>query len=89
MIKAEVISNPRKPDGGLGNLTCNVCGNSSGSYVSIFKRYILGMDAEVDFEGTDGYASEGIVCKGCLLEWVDRINKNLLDQCDKTVSVRR
>jgi len=84
MIKAEVISNPRKSDGGLGELVCNVCGSRTGSYVNIFKKYIIDKDSYVYFEGADGYSTEGTVCKGCLLKWVEMIDKNLLDQCDKT-----
>lgn len=71
-MKIEMIDNPRKPDGGFGDICCDLCGNFSGAYValntSVFHRTV--------------------VCKGCLLEWADLINETILQNAVKRGRLR-
>lgn len=62
--------NPRKNNGDLGNISCDKCGCSSGAYIelmtSVYHR---------PYE-----AHKTVVCKGCLLDWADLINKTILKE---------
>lgn len=81
MITVSVMSNPRESNGDLGKYKCNVCGSSTGAYVNIFKKYTIQADEKLGFEESERDVIEGTVCKGCLLKWVDMIDKKVLEQC--------
>lgn len=66
VIKIYVISNPRTPEGGWADHRgCNICGQVSSAYVGIQEK---------------GNNMAMSICKGCLLNAVKLIDKDLLDQ---------
>lgn len=64
----EAINNPRKPNGDFGDVSCDVCGIYSSAYVAL-STSVVHRAYEVH---------KTVVCKGCLLDWVDLINKTIL-----------
>jgi transcription elongation factor Elf1 len=70
IIKMYVISNPRTPEGGWKNETgCDICGKISSAYAGVQEKSSIVM----------------AICKGCLLNGVKLIDKDLLDQAKKRV----
>ena len=67
-MKIEMISNPRKPDGGFGDICCDLCGSYSGAYAAL-NTAVFHRPHEVH---------RTVVCKGCLLGWVDLVNETIL-----------
>lgn len=73
MNKISAMSNPRKGNGDLGNFYCANCGSSSGAYIQLKEKETYGQE--------EFYRDKGLICKNCLLVWVEMINKSILEQC--------
>lgn len=70
IIEIYSINNPRTPEGGWKDETgCDVCGKISSAYVGIQEKSSM----------------VTVICKQCLLNGVNTINKNILDQTKKRV----
>lgn len=70
IIEIYGISNPRTPEGGWKNETgCDICGKISSAYVGIQEKSSMVI----------------AVCKGCLLDGVKLIDKELLNQAKTRV----
>jgi hypothetical protein len=78
MDKIDVISNPRKSNGDLGHFYCVNCGSRSGAYIQLKEKEIIVTETHGPQEI---YREKGLICKGCLLEWVSMIDKDILKQC--------
>ena len=65
-MKFNSINNPRTEDGGFGKQRCDRCSGVSTAYL------------EIEFTYPDHSV---VLCKGCLLEGVEIINKTMLDDC--------
>ena len=72
-MKIEMIDNPRKADGSFGDICCDLCGNYSGAYVVL--------STSVSYRPYEAHRT--VVCKGCLLVWVDLINETILQNAVK------
>lgn len=60
-----VTNNPRKKNGDFGPKQCSGCKNYSSAYI------LLGKSGNTEF----------LLCKGCLLDAVDIIDKTILQDC--------
>jgi hypothetical protein len=60
------VLNPRKSNGGLGDLQCAFCKGNSSAY------------AVIKYENMDLKASR-YICKSCLLKMVNLINEGILN----------
>jgi len=60
-----VVNNPRERNGDFGPRQCSGCKNYSSAYICLGKS------------GDDLF----LLCKGCLLDAVDIINKTILQDC--------
>jgi len=71
IIKMYIISNPRTPEGGWkdNETGCDICGKISSAYVGVQEKSNMVIG----------------ICKGCLLNGVELIDKDLLDQAKKRV----
>lgn len=67
-MKMEMISNPRKENGDFGDTCCDLCGNYTGAYVAL-NTTVFHRPYEIH---------RTVVCKGCLLDWVELINETIL-----------
>lgn len=68
-MKVTGINNPRKSNGDLGDIVCGLCYNSSSA--------LLALETTVFHRPHEVHKT--IICKGCLLDWVELINKTMLD----------
>jgi len=65
------ISNPRTPDGGWKNINpCHACGKVSSAYVLIVNPHNFHVIK---------------LCKGCLCDGQNKINKAILEQTEKRI----
>jgi hypothetical protein len=73
----EFINNPRKENGDFGPVSCDLCG----CYTSAYVEFLVSCpNDELD---------DTVVCKGCLLAWVEQIDKIVLDDVIKKGRLRR
>ena len=68
------INNPRKPNGDFGDIKCGYCDSYVSAYIEL-----------ISFNSNKMQDSSLIIlCKSCLLDWVDQINETTLqDAIDK------
>ena len=66
-IPFKIVHNPRKENNDLGDIACERCGEKSSAYLSTF-----------DHSSLTGRLCGLIICKRCLLEGIDMINKAIL-----------
>jgi len=64
----DIVQNPRKENGDLGDLKCDWCGKTSGVYAKIRLQH-----NEPDRKIVIG----SVVCKGCLFKCIDDINEGI------------
>ena len=77
-VKMFPVNNPRTPDGKWKNMKgCDKCKTVHSAYVRIFIKY-----THANGRSTYGVAE---LCKSCLVEGEEIINKTILKQAEKRV----
>ena len=78
-MEVKAIYNPRKSNGDVSDMACDVCGKIGAAYIelmtSVFHR--------------PHEAHVTLVCKSCLSDWGKLINKSILQDVMDSVERRR
>ena len=69
-----ILDNPRPSDYELGEIECNVCGCHTSYYLSIQDEAFPTYDQNIMCMN---------ICKGCLTDFVDAMNRRMLDDVKK------
>jgi hypothetical protein len=78
-MNVKAIYNPRKPNGDVSSVECDVCGKIGAAYIELMTSL-----PHRFYE-----AHKTLICKSCLDDWDKLINKSILQDVMDSVERRR
>jgi hypothetical protein len=79
MIEVIAVYNPRKSNGAVSDMPCDICGNVGAAYIEL--------DTTLPDNGLEQHIT--YICKGCLDNWQALINKSILNDVMESVHRRK